>query len=307
MLQSGEQVPLPNQTVINTITLLARFYSGILEELQSHPHWIVWQRVGQQKVPYNPTEHYQASSSKPRTWGTLQQALKALTTGRYAGIGFMLSPQTIPLTFIDLDHCFDQATGVITDAKAKQIVRELHSYTEVSPSGRGLHSLVFGRLPGSGIHTDIEMYDKGRYFTVTAHHLSGTPRTIAHCQEKISALYHEYKPKVAMQIQNTVGVWKRRGASLTGLPPEAERDTLLQGLLRGDLSAYNGDASRADFVLLMKLLHWTGDDVALTKQLFLASPLGQRKKVLEKRGQTTYLDMTLRNVLRKRRNLPLQR
>ncbi len=306
MLQTGAQAPT-NQAVIDAITLLAGFYSGILEQLQPYSHWIVWQRAGQQKVPYNPTEHYQASSSKPQTWGTLAQALKALTTGRYRGIGFMLDPQSVPLTFIDLDHCFNQATETITNPKAAKIVAQMESYTEISPSGEGLHILVIGRLPGSGMHTDVEMYDRGRYFTVTAHHLSGTPRTIAHCQEKIGALYHEYKPKVAMQIQNTVGVRESWGASLTGLPPEADRDTLLQALLHGDTTAYNGDESRADFVLLMKLLYWTGDNVALSKQLFLASPLGQRKKVLEKRGQSTYLDMTIRNVLWKRRNLPLQR
>jgi primase-polymerase (primpol)-like protein len=50
----------------------------------------------------------------------------------------------------------------------------------------------------------------------------------------------------------------------------------LQRLLRGDITGFGNDWSRADFVLVMKLLHWTGDNEALTRELFLSSPLGKR-------------------------------
>ena len=60
-------------------------------------------------------------------------------------------------------------------------------------------------------------------------------------------------------------------------------------------------------MLVLKLLHWTGDNVDLTRKLFMESGLYREEKTERKTGQTTYLDMTIRNAMRKRRNLPQRR
>jgi len=65
--------------------------------------------------------------------------------------------------------------------------------------------------------------------------------------------------------------------------------------------------SNADFVLIMKLLHWTGDNTTLTRQLFLQSPLGQRQKAELNSGGHSYADVTIYYPLRKRRNPPMRR
>jgi primase-polymerase (primpol)-like protein len=93
---------------------------------------------------------------------------------------------------------------------------------------------------------------------------------------------------------------------LTELPSEAQHDAVLQRLLAGDTTGYKS-ASNADFVLVLKLLHWTGDNVALTRELFLRSGLFREGKTERRTGQTTYLDMTINNAIRKRRNPPQQR
>jgi primase-polymerase (primpol)-like protein len=73
----------------------------------------------------------------------------------------------------------------------------------------------------------------------------------------------------------------------------------------GDITGYKSQSS-ADFVLIMKLLHWTEDNIELTRQLFRESGL-YRDKTERKTGETTYLDMTIHNALRKRRNPPMRR
>ncbi len=103
--------------------------------------------------------------------------------------------------------------------------------------------------------------------------------------------------------QNTRGVGS--GEPLTELPPEAERDELFQRLMRGDITGYASQSS-ADFALIMKLLHWTGDSVELTRRLFLQSGLYRQDKTERKTGSTTYLDMTIHNALKKRRNPPMR-
>lgn len=288
--------------------LRERFQSGILAELQPLHQWVVWRSEledgKRKKVPYNPNYHLIRASVKiPKSWGTLQQALTVLETGDYSGLGFML---TLPLVLVDLDTSFDKQTRTITDPRAQRIVQAINSYTEASP-GNGIHILAYGNLPGKGIHTGIEIYGQDRFTTITTNHIVGTPTTIEHRQVALEALYAHYAPALTPvpDLQNTVGgvVWEGTSA----LPPEAANDPLLQQLLHGDISHFGNDHSRADFVLIMKLLHWTGDNIPLTRELFLQSPLGQRAKAERKTGETTYVDMTINNVLRKRRNQPQKR
>ncbi len=189
-------------------TLRERFQSGLLSELQGLSQWVVWRaevdREGKKKkVPYNPRNRFAHASVKvPHSWGTLDQALKALETGNYSGIGFMITPS---LVFLDLDHCFDKNTRIISDPQAQEIVSTLNSYTEASP-GDGLHILAYGQLPGKGIHTAIEMYGQERFTTITTNHIPGIPTTIAHRQEAIEALYRKFAPVIPeTDIQNTRG------------------------------------------------------------------------------------------------------
>jgi len=291
-----------------TAALRERFASGVLSELQPLNQWVVWkgelEEGKRKKVPYNPNYRLARASVKiPTSWGTLDQSLEALATGNYSGIGFMVTP---PLVFIDLDHSLDKPSETITDPQAAEIVRELNSYTEVSPSGTGLHILAFGNLPGKNIHTAIEMYGQDRFTTITTDHLAGTPATIEQRQEAIAALYERFAPPVPeTSNQNTRGV-VGTGGTMTELPPEAVNDAVLQRLLAGDITGYTSQ-SNADFVLVLKLLHWTGDNVELTRKLFLESGLYRPEKTERKTGETDYLDMTITNAIRKRRNPPQQR
>jgi primase-polymerase (primpol)-like protein len=93
----------------------------------------------------------------------------------YGGIGFVFTPED-DLCGVDLDGCLDPETGEI-EGWAQEIIEELDSYTEISPSGTGVHVLVRGTLPaGRNRKGRFEAYDRGRYFTVTGRHLAGTPR-----------------------------------------------------------------------------------------------------------------------------------
>jgi putative DNA primase/helicase len=282
---------------------------GILRELAGYPNFVVWRyRVidGQRKKPpFDPNTHTPASPIDPRTWGTIESALSAVATGQFQGIGFMLTRS--PFTGIDLDHCIEK--GKILPW-AKEIVAAMDTYTEYSPSWNraagtgGVHLLVAGKPPGSKKAGDIEIYGEKHYLTITTNHLEGTPTTINSRQEALDTLYRTIAPPVGEQVyQNTRG---GRGVPLTGLPEEAAQDDVLQRLLRGDITGYASQSS-ADFALIMKLLHWTGDNKALTRQLFLSSPLGQRKKATRPTGATIYVDMTIENVIKKRRNPPMQR
>jgi len=148
-----------------TTVLRERFLSGILAELQPLNQWVVWrgeiENGKKKKVPYNPNYPFLARTSVkiPKSWGTLNQALEALASGEYSGVGFMITP---PLVFIDLDHSFDRSTQTITNPLAAEIVQSLNSYTEQSPSGTGLHILAYADKSIRSLHKEIEMYGQDR-------------------------------------------------------------------------------------------------------------------------------------------------
>ena len=117
-----------------------------------------------------------ASVTDPGTW-TTYAAAKASTIGD--GLGYVLGDG---VGGIDLDHVIDDH-GRLHPAAAELLARLPATYTEVSPSGHGLH-LLYRMAPGPGtvrtwhgIH--VETYSTGRYFTVTARRWPGAPGGLA--------------------------------------------------------------------------------------------------------------------------------
>jgi primase-polymerase (primpol)-like protein len=141
--------------------------------MREYDQWVNWAwllRDGKwTKVPINPRTGSTAAADNPATWGTFAQAVHAYHTGGLAGLGFVFTPED-PFAGVDLDDCYDPATHTLTP-QAALIVAELDSYTEISPRGRGVKVLVRACVPGGKGRRDarrgIEIYDRGRYFTLT--------------------------------------------------------------------------------------------------------------------------------------------
>jgi len=91
--------------------LAERFSHGALEALQEYDHFVVWKKTpDNKKIPFDPASKSLARTDDPNTWGNLDQALTALKTGKYHGIGFVFSEDD-PFTGIDIDHCVSKNHG----------------------------------------------------------------------------------------------------------------------------------------------------------------------------------------------------
>lgn len=153
--------------------------------------WLVWrseERDGKPtKIPYSPSTGSRASSTDPESWASYSEAVSICKEHGYGGIGFVFTAED-DLCGVDLDGCLDPETGEI-ESWAQEIVEELDSYTEISPSETGVHILVRATLPeGRNRKGRFEAYDRGRYFTVTGKHLSGTPQSIESRQEELQSV-----------------------------------------------------------------------------------------------------------------------
>jgi putative DNA primase/helicase len=161
------------------------------QNMRDLKQWLCWRlevRDGRPtKIPYSPLANRRASSTDPSTGGCYSEAVTAYKERGHDGIGFVFT-EGDDLAGVDLDGCLDPETGEI-EGWAQEIIEELDSYTEISPSGTGVHILLKATLPpGHNRKGRFEAYDRGRYFTMTGRHLPGTPRTIEARQQQLESV-----------------------------------------------------------------------------------------------------------------------
>lgn len=132
-----------------------------MADLKKRPQWVCF---NDQKIPVNPRTGRWASVTEQSDWADAATAWAGRNRLHLPGISFVFTLET-GVVGIDLDKCFDEE-GELSDT-ARQVVDMVNSYTERSPSGRGLHILAIGTIPRSVKTAGFEMYSHGRAFTVT--------------------------------------------------------------------------------------------------------------------------------------------
>src|SRR5215212_112186 len=253
-------------------------------ELRTADQFVCWleeDRGGDiTKVPYS-VHGGRASSTNPKTWAPFEAAITYAKERAMSGIGFVFTEDD-PFAGIDIDKCRNIETGDI-EPWARKIVAAFDSYTEVSPSGTGLHIFVKATLPGPNNRKGpLEMYESSRYFTLTGEHLGGTPTEIHERQDVLECLYRNvfedenpadetngYRPRTASL---DVG-----DEDLLELAMRAKNGEKFSRLWRGDTSDYGGDESRADLALSSLLAFWTDGDTDRMDRLFRKSGLYRDK------------------------------
>ena len=73
-----------------------------------------------------------------------------------------------PYVGIDLAKCRNPESGDIAPWAQEILNRVGGAYAEISPSGTGIHIIVCGTVRSGGMRRGpVEMYSRGRYFTIT--------------------------------------------------------------------------------------------------------------------------------------------
>jgi len=277
---------------------------AIPDALRARPQWVTWRSETRApddskptKVPYNVRTGEKASTTDPRTWSPFEAACAA--ADGYDGIGYVFAPDD-PHVGIDLDGCRDPETGAI-EAWAVDILGDTRSYTEVSPSGEGLHVYVLGSLPpGRRRHGPVEMYDQGRYFTVTGQRLDELPPDIQKPVLPLAELHAKLLPvppasPIADNGHPTAGAPDLDDFALLLRAQQAANGAKFRALWAGETAGYSS-ASEADQALCNHLAFWTGRDAARMDRLFRQSALW-RSKWDQRRGEGTYGARTIERAI----------
>jgi len=174
-------------------------FVNIPEELKKFPQWVCWKKVKYQgkikKIPIDSSTGRPASISDPSTWGSFERAIKyyeAHKNNGIEGVGFVFTAED-PYCGIDIDNCYDPETIEVSQDFQK-IIEAFGSYTEISPSGTGVHIIIKGKLPKHGRKIPdlgLEVYDCRRYFTMTGKVMDGF-KVIQERQEKLDVVIERY-------------------------------------------------------------------------------------------------------------------
>lgn len=155
--------------------------NNIPQELKNDGLFCTWRLIeGKGKVPFNPVTGYGAKSNIKNTFNSYGIVIGYL--GDYAldgGLGLGLFNG---FSAIDIDNCIDE-NGVFSDM-ALYIIEYMNSYTEISPSGRGIR-IIFKtdveltkdnplyRIRDSQIGLEVYISEStNRYVTLTGNRIS---------------------------------------------------------------------------------------------------------------------------------------
>jgi len=255
----------------------------IPNELKQFPNWVTWraeERNGKPtKVPYTPGTGRLASTTDPTTWGTFADALADYELRQADGVGYVFTNS--PFAGIDLDHCLEDGK-LPEDSQAAPIVKVLDSYTEVSPSGEGLHILVRAELPpgrrrkawedGRG----IEMYDTGRFFTMTGDQWPWSPDEINERTAQLEFIHAALFSNGEKQPTPHARPSQPVGLSDHEMLEKAMQSAKFRRLWEGNCEGYPSQ-SEADLAMCSLLAFWCGGDRARMDKLFRQSGLYREK------------------------------
>jgi putative DNA primase/helicase len=216
--------------------------AAVPAELRALAQWLVWDSTVKadgepDKTPLVARDPgRKASSTDPATWATFAAARAALARDGRLSAGFVFKAGG-GMVGIDIDDCLDAAGELLP--WAQEIFNQVggaNTYGEVSPSGRGVKLWFFGELPpgldgtpakgkkgkggyGPDGRGNVEVYQAGRYFTVTGRRFRHCWVAVGHADEGLGELYAKLlEPK----SRPVTAAPRKRGPSVDprGVPPD---------------------------------------------------------------------------------------
>lgn len=288
---------------------MTTYLSNIPNELKQLNNWCVWKfekRNGKRtKIPFNAETGEFAKSNDKSTWSSYETAVNAEGVD---GIGFFFEP---PYLGIDIDDIDDDLHRFKQGDKLDNIVSEFNeafkSYTEVSPSGNGLHIIVKGKIPGSRRRKgNIEMYDSGRFFTMTGKTI-GKYKDVTEVSEQVfKTIYEKYLPDNTVKYPTTNN-YQQNIHNLSEIDVineiyKSKQAKLFDDLMKGNYESYYTSHSEADMALANILAFWCARDYSQMDSIFRQSNL-YRDKWDEKRKNSTYGEQTLFKAINEANNI----
>ncbi len=270
-------------------------YNNIPEELRKLSQWCLWkyEDIGAEKptkVPYNP-KGFHANVNDPNTWASFEEVFNIVSLAGYDGIGFIFSDND-PYSFIDLDDTKGDAVKV---EKQMNVYREFDSYSEISPSGKGLHIIIKGKISQGRKRSGIEIYSSQRYATMTGNVFNEKP--IVEYQEKLTQLWEQMgKGGTNIYLYKGDENEKFNDEEIIKQSLLAVNGEKFRTLLHGQWNVLYQSQSEADLAFINIIAFYTQNRNQIAR-IFRNSPLGQRDKAQRTDYVTWMINKSFDNIL----------
>lgn len=288
-------------------------YDLVPTELTEQPNWCLfrqeWDAEREQytKRPYDANTGFYAKSNDPSTWADFDTAVSMVE--RYDGIGYFFDGNYYG---VDLDNVESEIMRYMQGDDEDNIVAEfmdvLCSYSEISPSGKGVHIICKGQLPEGGRRKgDIEMYGSGRFFTVTGNRIGDYKGIYDDTGVgKINYLHHKYIGESVISVED-LSSFQSAGNDLSesqiiDAALKSKQGMRFQLFMEGGWEQFYPSQSEADLAFCNDLAFWTACDIEKMDSIFRKSSL-MREKWDSKRDKTTYGRDTMEKAIHDARDM----
>jgi hypothetical protein len=261
---------------------------AVPEELRLLKNWCLWKYVKVDgsnkptKVPYQ-INGEKASVTEQSHWSTFIECFNCLSIGSYDGLGFVFT--NTPYSGIDLDDPSSLIDGSTNPNYQLDIDRQIKisqsfdSYSEVSPSGKGLHIIVKGFVVAGRKRNKIEIYSTGRFFTMTGNVHNNKP--ITNQQESLLSLWEQMGNPISASIFKGDLNEKETDDTIIRNAREAVNGEKFNQLYCGDWQSLYSSQSEADFAIIDIISFYTQNKNQI-ERIFIGSQLGRRDKAKRK-------------------------
>lgn len=282
---------------------------NIPQSLRKDGKFCVWKYMDRDghktKCPFDPHTGHFGASNDPKAFSSFSHAHLVLERYSYDGLGVGIFGD---ICAIDLDDCIT-ADGKLSE-KAKDIISHMHSYTELSPSGKGIHILFCApnfdfdksKYYINNQSEGIEAYIAGatnKFVTITGKRLVGSPHDLQERSSQLSEVLETYMRRREWDREDQQKC-EFTDLHLTDdeiLRLVVEHSPRFGSLLDGDISDYDNDQSRADMALCTKLAFYTRDPDQIDR-IYRNSGLGRTDGKWDRvQSGSTYGRLTIEKAL----------
>lgn len=269
----------------------------------------------QAKVPYSPRTGRRAAGTSH--YGTFSEAAAmAVTDPSVEGIGLGIFDG---ICGIDIDHCMKEDGHL--SSLAQEVIRIMDSYTEVSPSGTGVHIYFWADPETLGVTREefqkrfymkatrlgLEVYLSGmtyRYLTITGDAIHYIPDDHMERTKQVMRILDSYMKRPSSDSCTN------QENGIVSLPANLLSDAELiekaksnqrtgeefTRLWAGDWKGCYPSQSEADYSLMRMLAFWTAKNKSRMDHLFRMSGLNREKYTRREGYRNSLIETCIRSV-----------
>lgn len=283
-------------------------WDSLPNELKTNALWCCWRLTEKGKIPFDVVTGQYAKSNNPETFHSYQEAI-AKVSDYYAfdEEGKMIGGLGLGIfkgySAVDIDNCRDE-NGKVSEA-AQDIIDYMQSYTEVSPSGKGIR-IIFKTnsvidknsyyINNRNIGLEIYISDNtNKFVTITGNALFQSEIN----EVDISYILNKYMRKSQVAVIETQQ--QNGNYDIEQLKNALRKDSKFSKLWNGIAPGSGANESELDLALCNKLAYYLNGNYNAINENFQNSPYFKSKDEEHKKKwviRNDYRDSTIKAAIK---------